>query len=161
MRQIGTVMKFFTRAWHSGEYDDWSDEEYRAEGPAYRQYVTSISDRLPFEALALSHIDLHVGLFKEFIIDEARQTIHTRIRAGDSSTSNYDVNLDYHSAVITETETGSVSAVMSDPETEVLYDEIDVAGDNAFEHRLLLWPRGIFVVRFKQLHVTQHPVASR
>jgi len=161
MRQIGTVMKFFTRAWHSGEYDDWSDEEYRAVGPAYRQYVIYISDRLPIEALALSHIDLHDGVFKEFKIDEARQSIHTRIRAGNSSTVCYDVNLNYQDAVITETETGGVSAVVSDPETEVLYDEIDVAGDNAFEHRLLLWPRGIFVVRLKQLHVTQHPVASR
>ena len=155
-------MKFFTRAWHLGEHADWTDREYRAVGPAYRRYVNSISDRLPIEVLALAHFDLHDGLFKAFDFDEPQQILRMRVRCGDSSTVGYyDVSLVYHDAVVSESETGDVLAVVDDPETEVLYHEVDIAENNAFEHRLLLWPRGELTVQFSHLHLTKNPVANR
>jgi hypothetical protein len=154
-------MRFFTRQWHAGEHADWSDEEYREVGVAYRRYVSSVADQLPIEVLALARIDLHDGLIKTFSINENRQTL-MRVRCGDSSTVGYyDVDLLYQDAVVTERETGDVLAVVGDPETEVLYDEVNATGDSTFEHRLLLWPRGVLIIRFKNLELSQNPVANR
>jgi hypothetical protein len=41
-----------------------------------------------------------------------------------------------------------VAAVRA-PKTEILYDEVDLAGDGKFEHRMLLWPREEMAIRFR------------
>jgi hypothetical protein len=149
-------MKFFTRG-----YRDWTDDEYGAVARAYHQYVNSIADRFPAEVMALYRLDLHDGLFLTVAADERAQTVSMRLRCGNLQVGYFDVNVGYEGAAIVETETGDVLAVVHDPEAEILYDEVGIGETRAFEHRLLLWPRGELTICFDRLSVETTSVASR
>jgi hypothetical protein len=56
------------------------------------------------------------------------------------SVGYFDLDLSYHGVRIDLVDRKVLGVIARDPETEVLYDEVDVWDAGVFVHRLLFWP---------------------
>jgi hypothetical protein len=146
-------MKYLTRDWYDAGHDD--DVYF-----AYRRHLTAISERLETPVLALALSDLHDALFKDVDHDPAARTLALRLRIGFKRIGYADLVLRYENVDLTAIG-GDPAALMADPETQVIYHEVDVRGDGRHEHRLLLWPRGELSIGFDDLRLFQKGVEHR
>ena len=146
-------MKYLTRDWYESGHDD--DGYF-----AYRRYLTSISEHLPAQVLALALSDLHDALLKDVAHDAPARTLALRLRCGFRRIGYSDLILQYKNVSLTAND-GDPAALLADPETQVIYHEVDVADDGRFEHRLLLWPRGELTIAFDRLELSQRGVEHR
>jgi hypothetical protein len=46
---------------------------------------------------------------------------------------------------------------LTEPNVELVEDELDLSEDGRYEHRMLISPEGEIAVRFRSLAVTRHP----
>jgi hypothetical protein len=146
-------MKYLTREWYEGGHDD--DVYF-----AYRRYLTGISERLPAQVLALALSDLHDARFLDVEHDPQARTLTLRLRIGFRRIGYADLHLRY-SGVVLDAVDGEPAALLADPQTEVIYHEVDVSDDDRFEHRLLLSPHGQLTIGFDVVELRQQGVEHR
>jgi len=146
-------MKYLTRDWYDGGHDD--DVYF-----AYRRYLTSVSERLTAPVLALALSDLHDARFLNVDHDQAGRTLTVRLRIGFRRIGYADLHLRYHDVELAAA-SGDPESLLADPQTEVIYHEVDVADDDRFEHRLLLSPADELTIHFSAVDLTQRGVEHR
>ena len=158
------VMKWMTRAWHNGELS-WDEEEALDAG--YRSHLEAVLPRLPASVRVFAgepdeagYVSLHDGVVEWWARDGAK-TLTLQIFCGDDLELGYRrLVVQYRGRVeIFGASERELADWLADAETQLLYDEIDVAGDGRFEHRFLLWPRGEFGVRFEDALVVSAAAA--
>jgi hypothetical protein len=145
-------MKYLTRDWYDAGHDD--DTYF-----AYRRYLTGISERLDAPVMALALSDLHDARFLDVANDPRARTLTVRMRIGFRRIGYADLHLRYEGIDLTAID-GDPVAFLGDPQTEVIYHEIDVQ-DGRFVHRLLLSPSGELVLTFDRLAISQQGVEHR
>jgi hypothetical protein len=116
-------VKYFTRSWCTE--DDSEQVEYVRR--AYAQRLDEIDEYLNPDLRTLARrISLHDCLFKGFGYDSSNDLIEIRLRCGDLQVGYFDLDLRYEEASLVGGYTPELAAVIHDPETQVLYDEVDV-----------------------------------
>jgi hypothetical protein len=152
-------MKFFTRAWVNGEVtDDDSDRTVAA----YREHVAAISSRLSATVRALAQeISLHDAFVHSIIYDARGRQLEIRLLTGDLQVGYFDSVLTYGSAILDQADVAALRAAAEDPETELLYDEIDLTSDGEYLHRILFHPARECEIMFRDLALSMTPRADR
>ena len=146
-------MKFLTREW----YDDGHDDDVYF---AYRQYLTSITGELNAPVIALALSDLHDARFLDVVHDGDERTLTLRLRIGFKRIGYSDLHLRYEGVGVSAVG-GDPDELFSDPQSEVIYHEVDILDDGRFEHRLLMSPRGELTIVFDRLDISQNGVEHR
>ncbi len=138
-------MKFLTREWVTGVLTDNEAEDRYA---MYQDYVASIKLRLP-EGLRsfVEDFGLIDGLIENIIVDHSMSEIVLLLRCGDRREGYFDAELHYLGVDFGTTDLTSLRAAAENPETEVLYDEVDIDG-SVFTHSYLFWPQHETTIRF-------------
>lgn len=145
-------MRWFDRDGFCGSFDD---EQAEAAKAAYWQHIEQLRPQLsePVERLALD-VNLHDARITEWETDEG--LLRAGFGWGDLQVGYWLSLLTYQGAEVRVDAPES----LGDPETEVLYDEVDIA-EGGFEHRLLLTPRGEIAIRFRSLALETKPLPQR
>jgi hypothetical protein len=152
------MMEFFTQSFHKGELPD---SERRAIVQAYEDHVQAIAPILPPSIRALAtKIDLHDALIRTIVVDLGSGSLHIALRCGDLQAGDFDLDLDYSGVAIGSTLRDILSAAAEDPETEILYDEIDQKADHHL-HRILFWPYREIEIEFEGLDLATLPKPDR
>jgi hypothetical protein len=147
------VMKWMTRQRYGGEL---SEDEEAAVLAGYRAHMTSVLPRLP-ETLhifagqpdAMGYVSLHDGRIEWWAFDDDR-SFTLQVICGWLPIGYRRLVIQYRGHVeLFGASESDVAGWLDDAKTEFLDDEVDVAPDNRFEHRFLLWPQGEFGVRFE------------
>lgn len=139
-------MRFFTRDWASGGRDDAHADTVLDE---YRAHCARIASCVP-EQLSefMETVSLHDGLIVEGTFDAGQQRLDLTIRCGDLQSGYRDVRLAYSGVKLRPAELDGASTILNRPESEMLYDEIDVLPEGLLAHRMLFWPSGEIEFRF-------------
>ena len=146
-------MKYLTREWYDNGHDD--DVYF-----AYRRYLTGISECLSAPVLALALSDLHDARFLNVEHDFGTRTLALRLRIGFKRIGYSDLHLRYESVAVSALD-NDPAELFANPETQVIYHEVDVDGSDRYIHRLLLWPRDELVIEFDSLEISQKGVEHR
>ena len=150
-------MKFFTRAWCSGEYSDEKSDSLVAD---YYRHLDEIAPKLSPDLLTVAYnVSLHDAQFKAIYLDQAEHQLTIRLRCGELQTGYFDLLLRYDS-VLCDTDM-ELESLVERKGVEVLYAEMDIADDSQFEHRIILWPEGEITIRFTQFEFSRTAVHSR
>ena len=157
-------MKWMTRCWHGGEL---SEDEEAALDAGYRAHVQAVLAHLPGPLRVFAgepdewgHVSLHDGRVEWCAFDAAR-SFTLQVFCGDEQLGYRRLVIQYRGRVeLFGASESAIAGWFDDAETEVLYDEVDVAEEGRFEHRFLLWPRGEFGVRFGDALVVSAPAPA-
>jgi hypothetical protein len=152
-------MRFFTRAWCTGEL---SDDECEQVVSAYWRHVAEIAPRLPADARLLAEqLSLHDGLFRRLIVNQTAQTCRMELRCGDLQVGYFDLDIEYRDASFMALDVDNAATIVDGEHSEILYDEVDIIGNGRFVHRLLCWPQGELWIAFADLAVVRRLAGSR
>jgi hypothetical protein len=145
-------VRWFDREGFCGSFDDEQSDAAKA---AYWQHIERLRPQLPepVERLALD-VNLHDAVITHWARDE--RELRAGFGWGDLQVGYWLSALTYRDGEVRVDPPESVR----DPETEVLYDEVDIAGEG-FEHRLLLTPQGEISIRFHSLAIETKPLKQR
>jgi hypothetical protein len=151
-------LKFFSPAWHSGELPD--DQADRVP-TAYEAHIRELVPPLPAPAQRLvREISLHDGLMRA--LSHRQNKLELVIRAGDQMTGYYDARLRYSGAGLTSEDEQFLRTIIGNRDVELLYDELDSAGDRtSWIHRLLFWPYREVSIRFTAFDLAVTPTRTR
>ncbi|MDQ1547146.1 MAG: hypothetical protein QOH69_2050 [Actinomycetota bacterium] len=142
-------MKWFTREWATGQL---SEDESRAVRAEYTDHVNSILRYLIDDDAddLILNVNIHDGHVKRW--SQTDGSIKLEMVTGDLQSGYQRVLLVFHDANLIGS--GSLDEFdFGHARTELLYDEFDVASENAFEYRVLVWPEGELIVRFRSVTV--------
>jgi hypothetical protein len=107
----------------------------------YQQHRAEVLPRLPEPLRALAQdINIHDGLIRAVAIDATARELRLALVCGDLEAGYCDLDLSYHGVRIDLVDRKVLGVIARDPETEVLYGEVDVWDEGVFVHRLLFWP---------------------
>jgi hypothetical protein len=148
-------MKFFTRAWTTGEL---TDEEHAGMPDAYWRYLATL--QLPPAIAALSKVNVHDAFVLAIDHQPAHSLLTLRLRCGDLQRGYSDVTLAFSHVTVDLATLDTLRRAVRPADVEVLYDEIG-RSDDRFEYRLLMYPNGEMNIQFRRVEVTERPVASR
>jgi hypothetical protein len=148
-------MKFFTRAWTSGEM---TEAEAAAVPEIYGRYVATLN--LPPAIAALSQVNPHDAFVMDVEHQPEQSRLTLQLRCGDLQRGYFDVTLAFSQVVVDGTALDTLRRAVRPARVEVLYDEVD-RSDDCFEYRLLLYPDGEVSIRFRQVELTERPAANR
>jgi hypothetical protein len=149
-------VKWFTREWQSGGLPD---EEWELVVPAYWRHVEETRPRLVGRADALPDVNLHDGLVLDVAYLDDRFSWSLCI--GDRQVGYEVATLTYVGARLANVSAAELDAMDLPGRTaEVLYDEVDVAGDDVL-HRVLFWPTGELHIAFHTMSVDRRPTSTR
>ncbi len=151
------AMSFFTRQWTNGEL---TEEEFEAAIPAYADHLDQIAGQFTDGVRSLAQeVNLHDGQIESWSYDRGAATFSIRILIGDLQRGYEWLDLDYRGADVVPSE-GVLRQIGLDQDgSEVLWDEVHVVGSR-FEHRVLMWPEGEWLVRFAEVSVTRSAAAA-
>lgn len=131
-------MNYFSRDWVIG---DVTEEDSEAVIAAYECHVASLLSHLPLPIRELAEsINLHDSLFRKVVLDHRTATLRLELRCGDNQIGYSDVNLVYYGVHLSPEENVLLANLARNPETEVLYDEVDLGKPGWYLHRILFWP---------------------
>ena len=148
-------MKFFTRAWHSGEMTDVRAEQVREE---YQQHLAVLN--LPASIASLARNNVHDAHVLNVRQNPDHTTISLCLRCGDLQRGYSDITIVFKAATVDGDSFNTLQTASQSASVEVLYDEIDRAG-GGFEYRLLLYPDGEANLKFKDVEIVERPVGHR
>ncbi len=152
-------MKYFTREWIQGEL---SDEDHAGAIARYWEYIDQIKMILPANLQILAaNVNLHDGLFTSVLLNSRESLLQISFITGDLQVGYEDLILHYSDIDLELLNVGLLEELANSPDTEVLYDEVDVAGDGLYEHRLAFWPEGELAIRFNSLSIQRTPRSDR
>jgi len=153
------TMKFFTREWTHGELDDATAERI---AERYADHLAELWDRLPSTVRQfVDEVNLHDGLIQLVAFDPGEKELALTVRAGDEQEGYFDVTLRYFDVAIAPADLDVLNAAQSDPEREMLYDELDADGPGRFVHRILFSPDGEVEITFETLRSVRTNVPTR
>lgn len=138
-------MRYFTRGWATGDYDDAACDRALRE---YDERLAEIDPLLSDDLRRLSETSLNDGLIESVVWDPQTRELTLSLVVGGPEYST--LRLHYEGVFLGRSEDRLRRAAL-DRETEVLYDEIDVVVDGRFVHRLLFWPREELSIWFERL----------
>jgi hypothetical protein len=156
-------MKFFTRAWATGEL---TDEEYAKVPDAYWKYLAAL--HLPPAVAAFSKINVHDAHILAVDHQPEHSLLTLRLRCGDLQRGYSDITLVFSQVTV---DLGTVDTlrravrpacveVLHDEIVEVLYDEVDFLAER-FDYRMLFYPDGEVSVQFGKVDIIERPVEDR
>ncbi|MEJ7893824.1 MAG: hypothetical protein WKF94_14415 [Solirubrobacteraceae bacterium] len=163
-RCAAVVMKWMTRGWQCG---DVSDAEGAALEAEYQSHVERLLPRLP-DALRVfvgqpdesGYVSLHDGRL-EWWASDAPRSFTLQVFCGYDRLGYRRLVMQYRGRAEVFGASGrDVAGWLNDPQTELLYDEVDIAEDGRFEHRFLLWPAGEFGLRCDDVVVVSAPAPA-
>ncbi len=141
-------MRFFTRAWHTGDLPEQDSERILQD---YQEHLRAIASRVPARARTLAEkVSLHDALVRAAEFDAAAQRLVLRLRAGDQQVGYFDLDLSYAGCSIRAEDLAILQSLSGSEDTELLSDELDEE-DGGFVHRLLFWPEGEASIPFRDL----------
>jgi hypothetical protein len=156
------AMKYFTEAFAFGGL---TDEQFFAAKEAYAARIEDIKSQLSPEMseLATSTVNLHDGLIRHVALDRPARRLSLGLRCGDLQVGYFDVDLVYADVDLNLLNSAVLEAIATDPETELLYNEIDLESAGRFVHRIIFWPRPMreIEVVFRSLMVSIEPRHDR
>lgn len=144
-------MRYFTRGWATGDYDDAACDRALRE---YNERLAQIDPLLSDDLRRLSETSLNDGLIESVVWDPHQSELTLSLVVGGPEYST--LRLHYAGALLGRSEESLRRAAL-DREAEVLYDEIDVREDGLFVHRLLFWPREELSIWFDRLSLELTP----
>ncbi len=155
------VMRWLTRSWHGSGEHDLTDAEHQQAIDAYRAHNEVIVRDLPpalrvfaGERGSSGYVSLHDGRVEKWDLSPARDEFLLHLRCYDEHGGPLSLGLEYRGGIeLLGASPDELRDWLDDPETEFLYDEIDVRDGGRFKHRYLLWPQGEFGVRFSDAAV--------
>lgn len=148
------VMRWFTREWATSVLDNDESERRAAD---YQQHVEAIRPHLQGGAEQLSYLDLHDAQVRSCDLTD-HDALRLHVLVGDLQRGYEWVSLRYDEAQLVGATIDDIRGWrITEPGVELLYDEIDVADNGRYEHRILVWPDGEFGIRFKSLRLTRDP----
>jgi hypothetical protein len=167
-------MRFFTPEWHDA---DLSEEDTDAVFLAYEQHLEQIWPRLHATVRALAGtLSLNDALIRRVVLDRSGREVRLELRAGDDEIGYCDVDLTYLGAIVDASDVTRLAEAARDPETILLYDELDLAADDhdhdhdddedddseadGYVHRFLFWPFREIEILFSALAVRIAPRAD-
>jgi hypothetical protein len=164
-------MRYFTPEWHDA---DLSEEDTDAVFLAYEQHLEQIWPRLHATVRALAGtLSLNDALIRRVVLDRTGREVRLELRAGDDEIGYCDVDLTYLGAIVDASDVTRLADAARDPETILLYDELDLAeadvdeddgdgeGDgDGYVHRFLFWPFREIEISFSALAVRIAPRAD-
>lgn len=149
-------MKFFTRDWCQGNL---TDDEVQAVIFDYQRHLDTCD--LPESVRALAHLNPHDAYVLNFEHKPREGTLRLRLRCGDLQRGYFDAVLDFAEAILAPKDAETLVLARYPAAYEILYDEVDRVGSDAFEYRLLLDPTGEVAIRFSRVAIDRRPVADR
>ena len=155
-RRRRVCLKFFTRAWISGEVPDAEAEQVPA---AYLVHLAALGSTLPDAAHRLaSEISLHDALLRR--AERTHERLELLFRGGDRQSGYFDASLQYDGARIADAETQFLQSAVGRRDIELLYDEFD-SHEDRWIHSLLFWPHLEVCVSFSLISLRVSPAAGR
>ncbi|TSC32341.1 hypothetical protein FOF48_09865 [Corallococcus sp. Z5C101001] len=150
-------MKWFTRGWYDGDLSEEEEEGVRA---AYSLHLEELAPRLREGAEVLvASVNLHDGQVRDWTVP-SEGAIELRVLIGDRQVGYEFLTLRYLDAELIRAPKSDFSVLeLMRQGAELLYDEVDIADDGRFEHRVLCWPDAEFGVRFRAVDVSRRPAS--
>ena len=144
-------MRWFDRAWVSGELDE---NEWAARPARYAAHLDSIRGQLGDGAELLVGLNLHDGQVAEWNY-VAEDSFTMRLLAGDLQVGYTWHTLAYLEASLIGATTDQLARWLTTGRdgSEILYDEVSIADDGTYEPQLLL-TEGEFGIRFSSLELS-------
>jgi len=151
-------MRFFTREWSEGALDDPAAERIAEQ---YADHLAELWDLLPSTVRHfVDEVDLHDGLTRRVQFDDGTRELVVEFRTGDEQDGFFDVALRYVDAEISAADLERLRTTQSNPDREILSDELDTAGPARFAHRVLFAADGEIEVTFETLRAVKVPSSS-
>jgi len=150
-------MRYFTRGWANGDLDD---AEFEHAGVAYDQRLAAIVPRLPAALQELARTSLHDAILERVRWNPTARRLQVSFVAGLQQSAPITVGATYEGAMLGERRIEALRNAARDREATVLYDEIDLAEEGHFVHRLLFWPREEVTIDFAALRLEVVPRAD-
>ena len=148
-------MRYFTRGWAVG---DLTEEESDRASERYAARLDAIADRLsPPMARLRSGVSLHDALIESVRWNPQVAELRLTLVAGTLERGYHTVVLVYRGALLGVQRIESLRRAASNREACVLYNEIDVADDGTFVHRILFWPSEETTIDFRELEYLDTP----
>jgi hypothetical protein len=147
--------------WFTAE-NRYTDDEaaWKKRVAEYERHLEDLTPRLSDGAEQLPGINVHDGQVQLWEY-EAGERLRLVLLIGDLQRGYENLTLEYMDAdAVGSGDADLATRKLTEPGVEILYDEIDRAGDGRFEHRLLFWPNGELTIRFGSLHVSSDPAAA-
>jgi hypothetical protein len=153
-------MRWFDRDFALGGL---SDSEWTRRLREYAAHIEEIQALLRAGADELVNaVHLHDGQVAEWRYSE-NETLMLRVLTGDLQRRYEWTTLRYSTASLIGATVDDLQLWCPSPDgqvSEIIDDEIDIAPDGRFEHRMLLSPQGEFGVRFDALAIERRPASS-
>jgi len=152
-------MKYFTRDWALGEM---SERDSAVRRDAYWRHIDSLVAQLPATVRRLAkHVNLHDGLVRRALVDRRAGSLALELRCGDLQVGYSDTDLVYSGVDFSSVDLALLEKRAGDPETELLYDEVDLDDAGRFVHRISFEPHGEVDIRFSALRIREIPRSDR
>jgi hypothetical protein len=147
--------------WFTAESRYTDDEaEWDKRVAEYERHLEDLAPHLSNGAEQLRTINVHDGQVQRWDY-EAGERLRLVLLIGDLQRGYENLTLEYMDAdAIGSGDADLAMRTLSEPGVEVLYDEIDRAGDWRDEHRLLFSPNGELTIRFSSLRMSRDPAAA-
>jgi hypothetical protein len=156
----GTVMRWLTTEWVGASGEMLTAEEVDERAAAYQRHLDSLMPQLPDELRALAAAGLHDGRLERWEAAMPARLV-LLVVCGDRQRGYERLAIEYRDAELVAATDHDLSKWFADPDTELLYQELDVLPDGRFEHRHLLWPAGEFAVRFDDARVSSSAATAK
>jgi len=142
-------MKYFTRDWCSGKY---SDDKNRKISPTYDEYIESNYRLLPFSLKLLSReLSLHDGLITSVEVNKVYNNIALKSICGDLSSGYFLLNIGY--LKVEQLKVVYLEELFNGKKVEILYDELEILGDDKYSHKLIFNKKGDLDITFRDLEI--------
>ena len=148
-------MKYFTRGWHSGEFDDETSDQMRA---AYWDRVKSLRPSMPASVKKLATATkLHDAVIDRISWDRRRRNLKLELVLVDdhSRSGILGATLLYKGVQLSDDEIGLLAERARDRRTTILYNEVDLEEIGPWVHRMLFWPVGEISIWFSSLKLSR------
>ncbi len=148
-------MKYFTRGWTKGEFDDETTDQMRA---AYWDRVKSLRPSMPASVKKLATATrLHDAEIDRISWDRRRRNLKLELVLIDDLKPpwSFGATLLYKGVQLSEDEIGLLAERARDRRTTILYDEVDLKENGTWVHRILFWPVGEISIWFSSLKLSR------
>ncbi|CAG0926777.1 hypothetical protein TFLX_00185 [Thermoflexales bacterium] len=133
-----------------------SDEQWVQVEDAYKRHIESLLPNLPIPIAELvERVSLHDGLIYRVVVDRLTRRLTLKLRCGDLQVGYQDVDLLYSGVEFARLDLLTLTSVVRDRRTELLYDEFDIDEDRNYIHRILFEPAGEISIKFRSLRLNQ------
>ena len=147
-------MKWFSHDWHMGRLSDAQAEAVLRD---YAAHELQLRAQAPPGVLDLMDLSLHDGQVHSAVLGGSEFT--WRLLVGDLQRGYEFATLTYFDAEVVGGADDLAALDLSPEAGELLYDELDLAADGRFIHRVLVWPEGEVWIRFADVRVERTPAA--